>query len=108
MISTADRLAKRVLPHNKKYVYCNVAFEDAQHLFIGYVVVNIIWGSVLNWAGLHQVIPCMDVSLKSWWQSANSRLQNPSKSKLNSLVMFITWSVWQERKLAEFSTKNTS
>jgi hypothetical protein len=52
---TADRLAKRGLPRNEKCVFCNSAEEDAKHLFVGCAVVEIMWGSILDWAGFPQV-----------------------------------------------------
>jgi hypothetical protein len=39
---TANRLAKRDLPHNEKCVFCNNSEEDARHLFMGCAVTNII------------------------------------------------------------------
>jgi hypothetical protein len=32
-ISTVDRLAKRTLPHNDKFVFYKIEEENAQHLF---------------------------------------------------------------------------
>jgi hypothetical protein len=76
---TADRLAKRGSPHNSKWALCNVAKENALHLFTVCAVVNIIWSNVLQWANLQQV-----------------------RHRLNSLVILVTWSVRWERNARVF------
>lgn len=96
-IWTANRLAKRGLPHNERCVFCNHTEEDPQHLFIGCAVINIIWNSVFRWAGLTQVVPFNNQKLKTWWQHAATNLQSTSKKKLNSMVMLVNWSIWRER-----------
>jgi hypothetical protein len=101
-IWTADRLAKRGLPHNAMCVMCNVAPEDAQHLFSGCVVTNIIWSNMLNWAGLQQVVPLMDRSLREWWQHRRARMEGTNKTKLNSMVILVAWSIWRERNARVF------
>jgi hypothetical protein len=49
--------AKRELPHNDKCVYCDLTQEDANHLFMNCVVVNIIWNSVLSWLDCSRSLP---------------------------------------------------
>jgi hypothetical protein len=62
---TADRLAKRGLPHHDKCVFCNFSSEDAHHLFLGCAVVKIIWSHMLTWAGFPQIdIVAADQSLR--------------------------------------------
>jgi hypothetical protein len=99
---TADRLSKRGLPHIDKCVLCNAADENAHHLFTGCVVVNIIWGHVLNLENLQQITPVMDLPLRAWWIQSTSILPKDISAKFNSLVILITWSVWRERNARVF------
>jgi hypothetical protein len=61
---TANCLANRVLPHNDKSVFFNMAEDNHQHLFQGCAVVYIIRGSILTWAKLRQAIP--NTTLTCW------------------------------------------
>jgi hypothetical protein len=81
--------------------------ENAQHLFIGCAVVNIIWGAILNWAGFHQVVSSMDKPLSSWWESARSNIPRANKSHLDALVMLTTWMIWRERNNRVFENLST-
>jgi hypothetical protein len=96
-VLTADRLAKRSLPYNEKCVFCNSAEENMQHLFMGCVVVNIIWNKMLQWANLQNTAPATDDSLQEWWQLARNSLTGKNRKRLDTLAMLITWSVWRER-----------
>lgn len=58
-----DRLANRGLPHNQLCCFCQSSPENAQHLFIGCAVVNIIWRNILHWANLQDVIPLTNSEL---------------------------------------------
>jgi hypothetical protein len=89
--------SKRGLPHNEKCVFCNLTEEDTQHLFIGCVVVNIIWNSVLKWAGFDQVVQISSQNLRTWWKQALKNMQNAGKKKLNSIIMLVSWLIWRER-----------
>jgi hypothetical protein len=102
---TANRLAKRGLPHNEKCIFCNAAEEDPQHLFMGCAVINITWSSILTWAGLAQVIPLNNPNLRFWWNQAASNLQNKSKKKLNTMVILVIWTIWKERNGRVFENK---
>jgi hypothetical protein len=104
---TADRLAKRELPHIEYCVFCNSIAESASHVSIGCAVVNIIWGAILNWAVFHQVVPSMDKPVCSWSESARSNIPRANKSRLDSLVMLTTWMIWRERNGRVFENFST-
>ena len=65
-IWTADRLAKRGLPHNSMCVFCNTQNETVKHLFMGCAVINILWCNALEWAGLNNIKPRVSTSLNRW------------------------------------------
>jgi hypothetical protein len=64
---TVNRLAKRGIPYNERCVFWNAADEDPAHLFIGCAVINILWNSIMRWAGFTQTVPISNLSLKCWW-----------------------------------------
>lgn len=94
---TADRLAKRGLPHNEKCSFCNTNEEDAQHLFMGCAISNIIWSKVLTWANFQTMIPPISISLQNWWQEARKTVAGKRLKKFDSIVMLTSWSIWKER-----------
>jgi hypothetical protein len=79
--------SKRGLPHNEKCVFCNLTEEDTQHLFIGCALVNIIWNSLLKWAGFDQVVQISSQNLRTWWKQALKNMENAGKKKLNSIIL---------------------
>lgn len=100
---TAGRLAKRGLPHNDHCVFCNATEEDPKHLFINCAVSSLIWGSVLVWAGLSQVVPTLNQqSLRSWWRQSRDLILGEEHKRFNSVVMLVTWSIWRERNRRVF------
>jgi hypothetical protein len=65
VITSDEKMAKRGLPHQELCVFCKSVKEDPHYLFICCVVVQIIWSSVLIWAGIPQVVPtAADISLQ--------------------------------------------
>ena len=96
-IWTADRLARKGLPHNDKCPFCNLSPENAQHLFIGCAVVNIIWGNIMSWVNLQHLTPSSQLNLKEWWVQARSSISGKTRKRLDSLVLLVVWTVWRER-----------
>ena len=101
-IWTADRLEKRGLPHPDKCPYCSSTVENAQHLFMGCAIVNIIWGQVLSWAKLPSVTPPTHANLKEWWMQARGTVTGKTRNKLDSLILLVAWEVWRERNSRVF------
>jgi hypothetical protein len=82
-IWTADKLAKGGLPHNDKCVFCKTEDENVQHLFLGYAVISIIWGSILNCVVLSQVPHSTNLNLKAWWLHAKRIFR--TRTRVNSI-----------------------
>ena len=99
---TDDRLAKRGLPHQDACCFYHCAQETIHHLFVGCLVVRMIWSLVLQWANLNEAIPLSTLSLQDWWQNARSRIQGNKSKTLSSLVHLIIWSIWRERNARVF------
>ena len=94
---TVDRLAWRGLPRNKKCPFRNTNKDDAQHLFIGCAISNIIWSNVLTWANVQTLTPTTSISLQNWWQEARKTIMGKKQKKFDSIVMLTSWSLWKER-----------
>lgn len=102
---TADRLAKRDIPHNDLCVMCNSTDEDAHHLFMGCTVSSIIWSTVLQWADLPTTIPTLGVQLSTWWFSARGSLQGTNRKRFDCLCILAIWTIWNERNNWVFEGK---
>ena len=99
---TADRLAKRGLPHNPKCVFCNTEEETAIHLFMKCAVINILWCTVLGWAGLNRIMPWARSSLSKWWLKSEKRLHGNDRKKFLAMFMLVTSTIWCERNKRVF------
>jgi hypothetical protein len=44
----------------------------------------------------------MDQSLREWWQQRRARMEGTNKTKLNSMVILVAWSIWRERNARVF------
>jgi hypothetical protein len=60
---TADRLARRGLPHPAKCLLCDQEQESIQHLLIGCVFARQFWFYLLQRVGLHSLMPQPDDSV---------------------------------------------
>lgn len=54
---TADRLAKRGLPHSARCVLCDQEMEDMHHRLVGCVFVREAWFQILQAVGMAQLMP---------------------------------------------------
>ncbi|WVZ51091.1 LOW QUALITY PROTEIN: hypothetical protein U9M48_002270 [Paspalum notatum var. saurae] len=69
---TADRLAKRGLPHPDACPLCDQADETLQHILIGCVFSRQIWDLILQSLQLAEITPTMaDSGFFSWWKFRN-------------------------------------
>ena len=77
---TADRLAKRGLPHPDQCLLCDQEEEDIQHLLVGCVFSRDFWFSLLSRFGFAALAPQpSDQSFDNWWKKVDSAPQ-PSGS----------------------------
>ncbi|WVZ52423.1 hypothetical protein U9M48_003478, partial [Paspalum notatum var. saurae] len=84
---TADRLAKRRLPHPTVCPVCDQEQETMQHLLFSGVFSQEVWTLVFNGLGMSAVSPQLDVN------------QAPKEVKkgLNSLTILVAWELWKHR-----------
>ena len=92
---TADRLAKRGLPHPECCPLCDQAEETIDHLLVSCVFTQEVWFIILQSFGLQPLSPQPDdTSFNDWWESSVSRVDGQIKKGLNSIIILGAWSIW--------------
>ena len=70
---TADRLARRGLPHPARCLLRDQEEENIQHLLVGCVFTRQFWFSLLRRFGLSTLTPQpQDISFDDWWEKAEA------------------------------------
>jgi hypothetical protein len=74
---TADRLARRELPHPTCCVLCDQVEEDIQHILVGCVFAKQVWFQMLSKVGLSALAPqATDTSFEDWWIKVSSERES--------------------------------
>lgn len=93
-IWTADRLARRGLPHNVECVLCGNSPEDTDHLLVGCAVSCILRSKVLDWIGHPMISPSTSNTSEEWWTYSRNGVRHGEQKKLNTMVVLVAWSQW--------------
>jgi hypothetical protein len=100
---TADRLAKRALPHPDKCPLCDQEEENIDHLLVSCVFTRQFWYLLLRQIGLHSFAPQpTDLNFDSWWRRIDAATTGLNKKGLNSLVILGAWIIWNHRNRCVF------
>ena len=95
---TADRLAKRGLPHPVACPLCDQAEETIQHTIISCVFARQVWTLIFQRLGLIAIVPQPTAAqFSAWWSNAISRVPKVLREGLNSLIILIPWELWKHR-----------
>nr|XP_040244144.1 uncharacterized protein LOC120963549 [Aegilops tauschii subsp. strangulata] len=105
---TADRLARRGLPHNDRCVLCDQATEDMHHLFAACPFSRQIWHEVLSWCRSTATIPDSDTPFVDWWIDACSTLPAALRKGLNSIIALTAWALWKHQNGCVFDQLHPS
>ena len=101
---TADRLARRGLPHPTKCLLCDQEEESIQHLLIGCVFARQFWFSLLQHVGLSSLTPQPgDSAWEDWWEKPEAATAGDVRKGLNSIVILGAWSIWKHRNDCTFN-----
>jgi hypothetical protein len=101
---TADRLARRGLPHPEQCLLCDQHEENIHHLLIGCVFSREFWFSLLSHFGVAALAPQpSDQSFDDWWTKADEAASGDVKKGLNSLIILGAWSIWRHRNDCVFN-----
>jgi hypothetical protein len=100
---TADRLAKRGLPHPERCPLCDQAEETINHLLVSCAFSRQVWFNILQWVGLQGLSPQPeDISFDDWWAGMNSGIDGQARKGLNSLIILGAWSIWNHHNRCVF------
>ena len=100
---TADRLARRGLPHPPKCPLCDQEEEDIQHLLTTCVFSRDFWFRVLAPLGLQDRFPGRhELSFADWWRKAVKKIQKDTRKGLNSIIILGAWVIWKHRNSCVF------
>jgi len=101
---TADRLARRGLPHPDKCFLCDQEEENIQHLLIGCVFSRQFWFAILHSFGLAALGPQpTDSFFDAWWDKVIMTVSSDVRKGLNSLIILGAWSIWKHRNDCVFN-----
>ena len=101
---TADRLHRRGWPNCGLCQLCKREGETATHLFFQCRYTIRIWNMVISWLGLSTCSTSQwhtFDSMHDWWESVIYTNGTRRKS-LASLIMLVSWEVWNERNARVF------
>ena len=99
---TADRLARRGLPHPARCPHCEQEEETINHLLVSCVFAREFWFVLLRRVGLQALSPQDEPSFDDWWAKAESRMDGSHKKGLNSLIILGAWTIWNHRNRCVF------
>lgn len=100
---TADRLAKRGLPHPAACPFCDQAEETIQHVLVGCVFSRQIWTNILRSLSFATLAPrAADTRFFTWWARSISLAPKEARKGLNSLFTLVAWEIWKFRNSCVF------
>ena len=93
---TADRLARRGLPHPSHCSFCDQEEENIQHILTTCVLAREFWCRIFSVLGLQYRIPSPhEISFTDWWRKAVKKLQKDKKKGLNTVIILAAWILWK-------------
>jgi hypothetical protein len=105
---TADRLARKGLPHPQRCLLCDQEEETMNHLLVSCVFSREVWFNMLKTVGLQHLSPSLNsTSFDVRWEEVSMTLISPSNKKLrkglNSLIILGAWAIWIHRNQCVFN-----
>jgi len=101
---TADRLARRGLPHPEECPLCEQEDETIHHLLSGCVFARQFWHQLLGRFRIYTLTPQVDNSdLFVWWQHAHDSISTRARGGFNTLVVLGAWTFWRTRNEIVFN-----
>ncbi|KAL6626269.1 hypothetical protein ACP70R_029995 [Stipagrostis hirtigluma subsp. patula] len=100
---TADRLAKRGLPHPNRCLLCDQEDENIQHLLTTCVFARDFWFHVLAPFGFQRCVPSQsEASFAEWWRRSRKRIPKDKRKGFNTLIVMGAWLLWKHRNACVF------
>lgn len=106
---TADRLARKGLPHPIVCPLCDQAEETLDHLLVSCIFSRQVWFIVLQGFGLQDLAPqVVELSIDDWLANISKRVSGQGQKGLNSIIILGAWSLWNHRNHCVFDGINPS
>jgi hypothetical protein len=100
---TADRLARRSLPHPAHCIMCDQETETIDHLLIHCVFAREYWYRFLSQVGLQSLSPQpTEASFYDWWERVSNEASGLVLQGINSLIILGAWTLWNQRNKCVF------
>ena len=100
---TADRLARRNLPHPERCLLCDQEAEDIQHILTTCVFTRDFWFRVLSSFGWQLCVPSRhEFSFSDWWRKSAKKIQKDKRKGFNTLVVLGAWIIWKHQNACVF------
>lgn len=100
---TADRLAKRCLPHPTACPLCDQAEETIQHILVSCVFARQVWSLILNKLGLLAIATQSGCTrFSAWWCQSIKNVEKSLRKGLDSLIILVAWVIWKNRNSCVF------
>jgi len=94
---TADRLARRGLPHPEHCPLCDQDNESINHLLCSCVFSREFWHRLLLLFGLPDIAPQPRMLFFDWWQQSGRAFNKAFVRGFNTLIMLGSWILWKMR-----------
>jgi hypothetical protein len=106
---TAERLARRGLPHHPRCLLCDQLPETMHHLLIDCPFVKQVWHEALAWLRMPCRTPDSDsASLTDWITETKPALPKPLRRGFASATLLIPWMLWKHRNDCVFNRARPS
>jgi hypothetical protein len=105
---TAERLARRGLPHPARCLLCDQAEETMMHLLTGCPFARTIWHEVLSWIRSTSTPPVAGDDFTAWWASALRATPRALRKGTSSMILLTAWWIWKHRNAAVFDNTQPS
>ena len=106
---TADRLARRNLPHPERCLLCDQEAKDIQHILTTCVFTRDFWFRILSSFGLQLCVPSRhESSFSEWWRRSAKKIQKDKRKGFNTLVILGAWIIWKHRNACVFEDARPS
>jgi hypothetical protein len=100
---TADKLAKRGLPHPNACSLCDQEEETIQHLLVGCAFSRQLWFYIFQALKLTELVSNIaEPSFPKWWRKVVKLVPKERRQGLNSLTILTTWEIWKHRNSCVF------
>ncbi|PNT77753.1 hypothetical protein BRADI_1g68395v3, partial [Brachypodium distachyon] len=103
---TADRLAKRGLPHPDRCPLCDQEEESISHLLLGCVLARQVWDTLFSAWGHRECVPSAGACLRDWWSTLS--FQRRARKDFRTATTLVLWTIWCHRNDVVFNGASPS